>query len=262
MNLYRRELREGRRGLLGWAIGVAAAVLLYMPFYPSVGGPELTQTYIDMFPPELAALFALEGLASGPGYAQSTYFGLLGFLLISIAAIGWGSRAVAGAEDSGTLELTLAHAVTRWQVVLETALALLTRVAALCVVGSVLVWALNGPAQLGIEPTRLLAVTLALFLLTSVTGLAALFGGAVSGRPAVATGLGALVAVAAHVLDAVARLAGAPWLARLSPYHWAFGRDPITAGFDLGGATALAAAMAALVLLSGWLFSRRDVGTA
>lgn len=262
MNVFRRELREGRRGLLGWTIGVAAAVLLYMPFYPSVGGPDLTQTYIDMFPPELADLLGLQGLASGPGYAQSTYFGLLGFLLIAIAAIGWGSRAIAGAEDSGTLELTLAHAVARGRVVLEASLALLTRVAVLCAVGSLLLLALNGPAQLEIEPANLLAATIALFLLTSLTGAAALLGGALTGRPAVATGFGAFVAVAAYVLDAVARMAGAPWLARLSPYHWAYGSDPITTGFDAGALLALVAAIAALVLLSGWRFSRRDVGTA
>jgi len=75
----------------------------------------------------------------------------------------------------------------------------------------------------------------------------------------VATGLGAAVAVGAYVLDAVADLTAARWLARLSPYDWAFGRDPITTGFDAGGLALLAAAVAALLLLGGWRFARRDL---
>lgn len=261
MNLFRRELRENRRGLIGWAIGLAAAVLLYMPFYPSVGGTDLVETYVEMFPPEVSSLFGLDIMATGAGYAQASYFGLMGFLLLAIAAIGWGSRAIAGAEESGALELTLAHGVTRWQVVLEAALALLVRVAVLSAVGSLLILALNTPAELALEPVNLLAVTVALFLLTSLAGVAALCGGAVSGRPAVATGLGALVAVGAYVLDAVAGLADAPWLARLSPYQWAYGQDPITTGFDPGGLLLLVAAIVVLVVVGGWRFARRDVGT-
>lgn len=259
MNLLRRELREGRVGLLGWTLGLAAAVIMYVPFYPSIGGSGMMETYLEAFPPEVARLFGFDRMATGAGYVHASYFGLMAFLLLSIAAIGWGTRALAGAEASGSLELTLAHGVTRWQVVLEGALALLLRVAVVSAAASLVIWALNGSAQLELDPRGLVAVTVALFLLASLTGAAALFGGAASGRPGVATGLGAGVAVAGYVLDAVADLAGAPWLARLSPYHWAFGSDPIVTGFDAGGLAALAAGFAVLVLAGGWLFSRRDL---
>lgn len=261
MNLFRREMRESRSGLLGWTIGVTGAVLLYMPFYPSVSAPELIDTVLQMFSPEVSALFGLDMMATGAGYAQATYFGLLGFLLLAIAGIGWGSRGIAGAEETGSLELTLAHGVTRWQVLLETTLALLVRLAVLSVVGSAVILMLNSSAQLELAPVNLLAVTVALFLLTSLTGTAALFGGAISGRPAVATTLGALVAVAAYVLDAVAEMAGAPWLARLSPFHWAYGNDPIINGFDVGGLLLLAVGIALLTVVGGVRFARRDVGT-
>jgi len=259
VNLFRRELREGRAGLLGWSAGIAATVLMYVPFYPSVGGSGMMSAYLEAFSPEVSRLFGLDRMASGAGYVQATYFGLLGFLLLAIAAITWGARSIAGAEAAGTLELTLAHGVTRWQVVTESALAMLSRLAVLCAVGSVLIWALDGPARLALEPVNLVAATVALFLLTTLAGAAAICGGAVSGRPAVATGLGAAVAVGAYVLDAVADLTAARWLARLSPYDWAFGRDPITTGFDAGGLALLAAAVAALLLLGGWRFARRDL---
>lgn len=260
MNLFRRELLESRRGLIGWAVGLAVAVLIYMPLYPSVGGTDLIETYVEMFPPELSTLFGIDMMATGPGYTQVSYFGLMAFVLLAIAAIVWGSRSIAGAEESGTLELTLAHGVTRWQVVIEAALALLVRVAIPTAVGSMLILALNASAQLGIDPVDLLAVTVALFLLTSLIGAAALFGGAVTGRMSVATGLGALIAVGAYVSDAVADIADLPWLARLSPFDWAYGQDPITTGFDLGGLLLLLLGTVLLVVLGGVRFAGRDVG--
>ncbi|SDN65407.1 ABC-type multidrug transport system, ATPase component [Cryobacterium flavum] len=50
--------------------------------------------------------------ATGAGYTQATLFGLIGFLLLSIAATSWGAGALGGDEESGRLELTLAHGVT------------------------------------------------------------------------------------------------------------------------------------------------------
>src|SRR3546814_2524257 len=57
-----------------------------------------------------------------------TFFGLIGFLLLTIAAISWGSAAIAGAEESGKLELNLAHGVSRTQYALESALAVLVKI--------------------------------------------------------------------------------------------------------------------------------------
>ncbi len=260
MNLFRQAFKESWRGLIGWSLGVAAAILLYIPFYPSIGGSELAETMSAIFPPEVSDLFGLDRMGDGAGYVQASYFGLTGFLLLAIAAIGWGTGALARPEEDGSLELTLAHGVTRWQVVLEGALALLARLAVLAAVGSLLVMALDGPAGLDLNAFNLWAATAALFLLAALAGLAALAAGAISGRAPVATGTGAFIAVAAYVLDAVAGIAGEPWLANLSPYHWAFGQDPISTGFDGTGLALLAAACFLAVAVGGIRFSRRDVG--
>lgn len=261
MNLFRQALVESWRGLIGWSLGLAAAVLLYIPFYPSIGGSELTETMSAMFPAEVAELFGLDRMGDGAGYVQASYFGLTAFVLLAIAAIGWGTGALARPEEDGSLELTLAHAVTRWQVVLEGALALLSRLAVLVAAGSLLILALDGPAGLDLNAGNLAAATLALFLLSALAGLVALAAGAFTGRAAVATGAGAFVAASAYVLDAVAGIAGEPWLANLSPYHWAFGQDPLSTGFDWAGLGLLAAACGLAVAAGGIRFNRRDVGT-
>lgn len=261
MKLFRRELSETRNGTIGWAIGVAGSILLYVPFYPNVGGAEMMDTYMQMFSPQLASLFGLDLMGSGAGYVQATYFGLMGYLLLAIAAISWGSRAVAGAEESGALELTLAHAVTRWQVIAELTLALLVRLALLSAIGFTLVLVMNGPASLDIAPGNLLAATVALFLVSSLIGFAAICGGALTGRVAVATGLGTVIAVAGYALHAVAQLAELRWLGDLSPYRWAFGADPITQGFDPGGTLLLLGSMVVLFAVGGVRFAQRDVSS-
>ena len=261
MNLFNRELRESWRGLLGWSLGVAAVGLMYIPLFPSIGGAELMDSYMTMLPAEFSELFGLYPMTDGPGYTQATYFGLTAYLLLAIAAIGWGTAAVASREEDGSLELTLAHGVTRWQVFAEGALALLVRLAVLASVGSLLIWALNGSAQLNLDLGNLAAATLALFLVAALAGLSSLAAGAISGQRSVATAAGAFVAVAAYVLDAVAGIADVPWLVRISPYNWAFGQDPITTGFNGSGLLLLAAACALVVALGGWMFNRRDIGT-
>ncbi|HET8986277.1 MAG TPA: ABC transporter permease subunit, partial [Trueperaceae bacterium] len=123
--LFRQELRRSLSGFGGWILGNAAALLVYLPFFPSIRSSTDTVDYAALFPPELSRVFGLDQLATGAGYTQATYFGLIALLLYAIAAVGWGAGAIAGDEESGALELTLAHAVTRTQVVLERALAIL-----------------------------------------------------------------------------------------------------------------------------------------
>lgn len=256
-----RDLANGRRGLIAWAASIVGASLLYLPFYPSAGGSEMMQTYLDAFSPELSRVFGLDRLATGAGYTQATYFGLTAFLLLAIAAVGWGAQAIAGDEESGSLELTLAHGVSRARLVLERALALLLKLLALSAVGWVTIMLLSGPSQLELSGGNVAAASLSLLGLVTLTGAAGLAAGAVTGRRSVATAAGAGLAVLAYVLDAVAVTADLPWLRRLTPYHWAYGNDPITTGLDPTGLALLFGGALLLVVVAVSAFSRRDVSS-
>ncbi len=259
--LFRRDLRGSRRGLLAWSIGLAVMAALYLPFYPSVGGSDAMQAYLGSFSPEVAALFGLDELGTGAGYVHATIYGLLGFLLLAIAGVSWGTASIAGAEESGDLELTLAHGVTRAQVVLERTLALLVKLLVLGAVTSLLVLAFDAPVGLGLEPTGLVAVTASLVLLCSVSGMVALAVGAVTGRRSAALAAGAAVSALAYALDAVAKTSGTEAVAAISPYHWAFGAQPLASGFDWAGLAALAGLSSLLLAAALFVFVRRDVGS-
>ncbi|MGO3192318.1 MAG: ABC transporter permease subunit, partial [Microbacterium sp.] len=124
--VFRRSIRESWRSLLGWTLGVAAVLFLYLPLYPSIGASDQMTQLIDSLPDQLVDALGYNQIASGAGYTEATFYGLIGFLLMAIAAVLWGSS-LAAAEESGRAELDLAHGIGRSQYALETALSVLVR---------------------------------------------------------------------------------------------------------------------------------------
>ena len=93
-------LRERRRSLLWWSLGLAALVALNVAFYPSIRDDEALSDYAKDLPESVRALFAggeLD-LTSPAGYLNSQIFALLAPLVFLIFTIGAGAGAVAGEE--------------------------------------------------------------------------------------------------------------------------------------------------------------------
>ncbi|MFC7341988.1 ABC transporter permease subunit [Saccharopolyspora griseoalba] len=259
--IFRRSIAESRRAVLGWAIGLTAFACLYLPLFPTFGGSgsQMAQM-IDALPPTLVKTLGYQDIASGAGYAQSTFFGLMGFVLTTIAAISWGAAAIAGAEETGRLELTLAHGVSRTRQVLEASASVAVRVALLGLFAVLLVLALNGPSELELVPINVLAAGVALASVAFLTGAVALAVGAATGRHAWATIAGAIVAIGGYATNAIAnQSADLDWLHAISPYAWAWQEEPLESGWPLPGLSALWIACAVLVVLTAWSLNRRDL---
>lgn len=258
--LFRRTLAESWRSLIGWSLGIIAVLVLYFPLFPSIGGNGEMQQIIDSMPQELVKTLGYEQIASGPGYAQGTFYGLIGFLLMVIAAISWGAAAIAGAEESGRLELTLVHGVSRVQYALEAALSVLARLALLGLLSAVVVVLLNEPSELAIDVPDIFGATAALVALSFLSATAALFVGALTGRKIFAIAAGAGIAVLGYVSNAIAnQLGDAEGLRAISPYSWAYQNQPLLDGTDWGGLALLAGSSLVLVLLAALFLRRRDI---
>lgn len=231
--LFRRSLGDSWRSLLAWTAGVLAALLLYLPLYSAIGGSVEMGALLDSLPDQLVKTVGYDQISTGAGYTQSTFYGLMGFLLLTIAATGWGTAAIAGDEEAGSLELTLAHSVSRTQIVVERTAAVAVRLAWLCLLSVIVVLALNDSAKLDIEPANVAAGAAALFGLTFHSSMWAIAIGALTGRRSYATAAGAGVAIVGYAFNAVANqntdLEG---LHAWSPYHWAFGGSPLLNGVD------------------------------
>jgi len=260
--LFRRALGDSWRSLVAWSLGVGAAIALYVPLFPSLGGNPDVQELLDSLPPELVNAIGYDQITTGAGYTQSTFYGLIGLMLLTIAATAWGTAAIAGDEETGSLELTLAHGVSRTQVVLERTAALAVRLGWLALLSALVVIALTDSAGLGIEPQNALAAAAAIFALTFLSGTLAIAVGGVTGRRVYATAAGAGIAVVAYALNAVANQGeNVDWLHAWSPYHWAYANSPLAEGADWGGLGLLLGLSAVFLAIGLAAFSRRDLVT-
>jgi ABC-2 type transport system permease protein len=259
-NVFTKTLWDGRRSLLGWTLAIAAVAAMYASFWPTVNTPQM-QAAMANYPKALLEAFNYNDLASAAGYVGSSVYGLLIPLLVAVFAIAYGTRAVAGDEEAGTLDLLLAHPVSRTRTALQRfgALAL-----TLVVIGAVL-WsamlAITGPARLdGITAGEFAAATLQLMLFGACLGALAFAIGAATGRRAPALGGTAGVAVLAYLANGVfPQLKGLAWTRDVSPWHWGVGGEPLKNGLQVGDSLLLLGTTVVLVALGTLAFNRRDI---
>lgn len=257
-----QALREHRRSLLWWTLGLASVVALTVAFYPWIrDDPALAELGEDL-PEPLRALFAGGELDIGSpaGYLNSQVFALTAPLLLLIFAIGAGANAVAGEEERGQLDLVLAHPVRRRVYVAQRLLALGTLVAALGAILFATVTLGSRLVDLEIASGRVLAGSVSVALLALLFGALALAVGAVwPGRArAIATAAG--LAVAAWLIDGLAQFVSVLEPVRpLSPYYQALGANPLREGALWAGWALLAAGVAVLAVGGALGLERRDV---
>jgi ABC-2 type transport system permease protein len=255
-------IRDRRRSLVWWTLGLVGLIALTLAFYPSIRDDQALAEYAEDLPESVRALFAGGELdiASPAGYLNSQIFALMAPILFLIFAIGAGSAAVAGEEERGTLDLVLAQPLRRRDYVLQRFLALALLIAGLTVVLLLSVTLGSWLVELEIGFARVLAASVSVGLVALLFGAVALAAGAIRpGRaPAIATAAG--IAVLAWLLDGLGQAVDVLESVRpLSPYYQAIGRNPLREGAPWAGWAILAAASAVLAACAAAGLERRDV---
>lgn len=258
-----KTVRDTRRALCWWSLGLIAMTALMVSVYPSVrDNPELNKL-VDDYPDAFKAFLGLGesvDYTSPVGYLNSELFSFMVPLLLLIAAVGAGARATAGEEERGTLDLLLANPLSRRRLVLDKLAALAAEVSTLALV----LWLalLVGATAVGmnVSAVHLAAATAAAALLALAFGAVALFLGAASGRRGIAIGVTAAGAVAAYLLNSLAELVGflKPFRVASPFYHYA-ANDALRAGLaaeHVGVLVGLAVVAGAAALVA---FERRDL---
>jgi ABC-2 type transport system permease protein len=264
-NAFVKTLRDARRAIGWWSVGLIAMTALMVAVYPSVrDNPDLNKMVED-YPDAFKAFLGLGGnvdYTSAVGYLNSELFAFMVPLLLLLAAIGAGARATAGEEERGTLDLLLANPISRRRLVIEKLAALAAEIA---ILGFVLWLALVvGVEAIGMNVStgHLAAATFAAALLAFAFGAIALFLGAALGHRGAAIGIAAAAAVAAYLLSSLAELVGFLKPLRVaSPFYHYASNDALRAGLaveHIGFLLLLAAAAVAAALSA---FERRDLTT-
>jgi ABC-2 type transport system permease protein len=176
--LLLHEIKVRRGAIIGWTIGLSFFSIMYMSFYPALP-PEFLDFPIEEI--EIYRAMGVMSMVTFEGYMLSTVWNFLA-LLAGIFGIVIGIGALAGEEDSGTLELLASLPLSRLQLFLAKAAALVMVVLLVMVLVGVAVVvafvAIQDQFETFITAADLFLVTLSHWLITYVFAALSLFIGA------------------------------------------------------------------------------------
>lgn len=258
--IFRHAFARARGQVLGWGIALALTGAWVMGLYNTVAGQRRQyEEMLSAFSPEMMAFFGgVTEIYTPVGYLTMAFFSYMP-IIIGIYAVLAGSGLLAADEESGTLDLVLAHPISRTRLFLGRLLAMvaaLLAIVALTWLGFALLLPGSG---LGISLAQLTLPFLSLLAVLLVFGALALaLSQLLPSRSAAATASG-MVLVASYFLSSLAgideRLLAA---ARLLPLHYYQGAAAVE-GMDWGRLGGLLGAAALLSLAAWWLFQQRDI---
>lgn len=261
-NVLLKTIRDQRRALLGWSLGIVGVAVMYAAFYPSIrdnAGP--LNEYVQNLPEAIRG-FIGEGtdFASPVGYLQTELFSIFGPLLLLVYAIGAGSRAIAGEEEAKTLDLLLSTPIPRTRVVWHKFGSMVVGSLILGIVLWAALVALGPPFDLDVALADLGAACVMTALLALTFGSIALLLGAATGSRGLAIGLTSALAAATYIVNALAPAVDVLDRIRwISPFYFAIGTEPLANGFDVLDLSVLVVIGAAAFAATLWVFDRRDL---
>ena len=110
--VIRYSLRSSRGAIIGWGIGLAALALMMGSLFDMIASSgDLMEAYVEALP-EFAELFDFGAMNTPIGWLDVEYFSFVP-LIIGLFAAGVGASLLARDEEGGTLDLILAHPVSR-----------------------------------------------------------------------------------------------------------------------------------------------------
>lgn len=259
-----KMLRENRRALIGWSVGISLFIAMYVGIYASVmENPEVYgQAALAKYPGALRDLMGgMEDFTTGAGYLQSVVYQLFVPLLCTVCAMIMANRAIAGPEESGTLELTLALPLARTRLLLQRYAGVLIGLLVVTLVTLLMMLAVTQGLGMGVGVDRILAAHLGVFLLAAFFATVTLTVGAATGSKGLGMGVMGVWAVAGYMVVTVGRNVEAiSWLKWVSPWHYYAEGRPLYTGLPAGDYALLAGATLVLALTAVLAFDRRDVG--
>ncbi|XVQ06838.1 ABC transporter permease subunit [Spirillospora sp. CA-255316] len=254
--IFGKTLYDNRRVFTVWALATGLPAMMYGSFYPQISADSMASV------PEAMEGFGLNDASSAAGYLQGAVFGLLVPLLATFYGAATGARMISADEETGYLDLLLAHPVGRTRLLLHRFAALTAGAVAIAAIALVAMLAIRSSAELdtiGLGHFTAQAINLA--LLAIVFGALATGLGAATGKSrATVFGITAGLGVATYALHGFAPQIGADWLRNLTPHHYYIGGEPLKNGLQLTDAAVLAAVAAVLIAVGAWRLNRRDLG--
>ncbi|MFZ1302086.1 MAG: ABC transporter permease subunit [Candidatus Microsaccharimonas sp.] len=261
-NLLFKTLREKKFFILGWSLGLAFLGFAMTSFFPSFSGGEI-DGLLESLPTALEGLVGnLQDWKQLPGYIGSQVFDIRLPIFASILSILLAVGITVAEEDKGQLRTLIALPVSRRKIITAKWLAIVVIcfIASLAVVTGVEV----GVLVIGEQLDQSVLVRLGLFTWLLITALATLIFaiGSATGKRALTTGVGIIVAIGSFLLTTFSQ--SVDWL---KDYEWLsflhyFPAPDIAKGTVEWGNVAFYGILIIVSLLIAFIFfPRRDVKT-
>ncbi|MDP6667485.1 MAG: ABC transporter permease subunit, partial [Dehalococcoidia bacterium] len=217
--------------------------------------------FLEQLPEVLQSIMGdAETYTTAEGFLNAEVFSFMGPMIFGIYAIVAGMSAIAGEEESHTLDQLLANPISRTSALSQKAGALLTGVATLSVALWIGLVAGAKIAGFDLSITGTTQATVSLFVLGSTLGLLALSVGAATGRKSLAGGVAAGVGIVGFLLDTFLAVVDLLDPARfISLFYYFNSNDVIINGINYVHLFTLVGISLVAVATSAWRFERRDV---
>lgn len=262
-NVFLKTLRDQYRSLLFWSIGLIAMAVIMVLFYPSITGMESISLYLEELPEGFMEMFTggeYIDYTTPEGYFSTELFSFMVPLLFLMYTIGFGTGAIAGEEEKGTLDFLLANPVARWRVVVEK-----FGVMTLCIVIlGFFFWA--GLAvcvraiDVDISLVKLAEITVVAIVLSLVFGSFSLLLGCLKGNRGMSLGISGGLAVLTYLLSTLGSIVEELRDYRfLSPFYHYMEPNVLKNGIDPEHLLVLVGLVVIFFVVSIPAFMRRDI---
>ncbi len=260
ITVFRYTLRRFRGQILGWGIALALLAVLLVSMYDSFATEqEALNDLLEVYPTEVMAFFGdFASFASPEGFLSIEFFSYMP-LILGIFGVLMGSGLLVSDEESGTLDLIMAHPISRTALFMGRLLAFVAATVAILVItwlGFIvsMTW-----SSMDIGWGRMWLPLLSLLAELLLFGaLALLLSMILPSRRLAATAAGLLL-VASFFITGLAKLnEDLEPIAKLSPLNYYQAQDAFQ-DLNIAWLAGLLAAAVFFALLAWWRFQRRDV---
>lgn len=262
--VLRRNVADQARSMAAWTAGLMLLALMYMALYPTIHSSGVNiQQLLEQMPKALRDAFLGAGVDynTPTGYLGTELFALIVPIVLLVVAVVGGSRALAGEEGAGTIDLLLATPLARTRLVIEKSVASALPVIVMAAATWVLVAAIGPAFGLRVDLPTLAAALTAVALMALGFGQIAMLVAGASGRRGLGAGVAGALAVATYALNAVAPSVSALQGINnaISPFHWSGGPGVLANGVQWTGMVALLALVLAALVMTIVAYERRDL---
>jgi ABC-2 type transport system permease protein len=258
--IFRYRLARYRGQILGWGLALALLGLFMAQFYGTIAAEaDRFEQLLASYPKELMAFFGdTSELTTSSGYLNLEYFVLMP-LILGIFMVLTGSGLLAADEESGRLDLIMAHPVSRtslyWGRVLAFALATLS----ILLLAGLGLYVPSSWTPLDVGWLGLMRAFVSLFAVLMLFGALALLLSLLLPSRRLAAMVTGILLVGSYFVTSLARvITDLETVAKLSPLNYYQGGDAIES-VNITWAVGLLATANVFAVLAWWRFEKRDI---